>query len=56
MLLGDGTTERDSSIFSMYDGGQLCDGKVHLDGVDYPVCRMVISAASPFFKAAFSAG
>ena len=51
-----GDVRGDASIFPMYESGELCDGTVHLDGVDYPVSRMALSAASPFFKAAFAGG
>ena len=38
----------------MYEAGELCDGTVKLGERGYPVSRMAMAAASPFFKAAFT--
>ena len=41
---------------AIYEAGELCDGTVILGDRQFPVCRMLLSAASPFFKSAFMGG
>lgn len=49
-------TEHSTELLAIYESGQLCDGTVTLGDRQFPVCRMLLSAASPFFKSAFLGG
>ena len=46
--------KQSNAIGTIYEAGELCDGEVKLGQRTYPVSRMVLASASPFFKAAFS--
>ena len=46
--------KQSAAIGAIYEAGELCDGEVKLGQQNYPVSRMVLASASPFFKAAFS--
>ena len=41
----------DETIAELYDLGDLCDGTVTCQGTEFPVSRMLLAAASPFFRA-----
>lgn len=45
---------RGNRIFELYQGQQLCDATVKVGGLTKRVSRLMLSAASPFFAAAFS--
>ena len=49
-------TEHSAELLAIYESGELCDGTVTLGDRQFPVCRMLLSAASPFFKSAFLGG
>ena len=49
-------TEHSTELLTIYESGKLCDGTVTLGDRQFPVCRMLLAAASPFFKSAFLGG
>lgn len=46
--------DRAKSSASLFETSALCDGIVELNGRAFPVSCMMVAAASPFFKAAFT--
>jgi hypothetical protein len=53
---GTDTTARAERAGELYEAGQLCDGKLVLNGRTFPVSRILLAAASPFFRSAFTGG
>ena len=53
---GTDTTARAERAGELYEAGQLCDGKLVLNVRTFPVSRILLAAASPFFRSAFTGG